>query len=89
MGIARKLARHVRDLSYHNLPSDVVHQTKRIMLDTLGCTIGGYGTEASRIIQEVIKESGDARESTVFGGGLRSSCLNATLANGAMVRYWT
>jgi 2-methylcitrate dehydratase len=57
------------------------------MLDTLGCAIGGYGSEASKIIQEVIKESSDGRESTVFGSGIRTSCLNATLANGAMVRY--
>lgn len=87
MGIARKLARHVRDLSFHNLPPDVVHQTKRLMLDTLGCAIGGYESEASLIIRDYIRESGHPPEATVFGSGLKTSCLNATLANGAMVRY--
>ena len=87
MGVARELARHVRDLAFQDLPSDVVHQTKRLVLDTLGCAIGGYTSEASRIIQEVVKELGHSEEATVFGSGLRTSCLNAALANGAMVRY--
>ena len=87
MSIARELAKSAKDLTFEDLPPHVVHQTKRLMLDTLGCAIGGYGSEASRIIQEVIKESSNAGESTVFGSGLKTSCLNATLANGAMVRY--
>ncbi|MBW2573617.1 MAG: MmgE/PrpD family protein, partial [Deltaproteobacteria bacterium] len=75
MSVARELAKSTNRLTFEDLPPDVVHQTKRFMLDTLGCAIGGYGSEASKIIQEVIKESSDARESTVFGSGLRASCL--------------
>jgi 2-methylcitrate dehydratase len=87
MSVARELARKVRDFHFSDIPADVIHQTKRMMLDTLGCAIGGYESEASRTIQEFIKESGHPSESTVFGSGTRTSCLNATLANGAMVRY--
>lgn len=87
MSVARELAKHARGLKFEDLPPDVIHQTKRLMLDTLGCAIGGYSSEGSRIIQEVITESGHPGEATVFGSGLRTSCLNATLANGAMVRY--
>jgi len=87
MSIARELAKHAKSLTFEDLPSDVIHQTKRLMLDTLGCAIGGYASDASRIIQDVIRDSGHLEESTVFGSGLRTSCLNATLANGAMVRY--
>ena len=87
MSIARELAKHAKSLTFEDLPSDVIHQTKRLMLDTLGCAIGGYASDASRIIQDVIRDSGHIEESTVFGSGLRTSCLNATLANGAMVRY--
>ena len=87
MSVARELAKKVRDFGFSDIPTDVIHQTKRMMLDTLGCAIGGYGSEASRTIQEFIKEAGHPAESTVFGSGIRTSCLNATLANGAMVRY--
>ena len=87
MSIARKLARDVIDLGFQDLPPDVIHQTKRIMLDTLGCAIGGYDSEANRAIQELIRELRHPEESTIFGSGLKTSCLNAALANGAMVRY--
>lgn len=87
MSVARELAKYANDLTFRDLPPDVVHQTKRVLLDTIGCAIGGYESEASRAIEELIKESGHPEEATVFGSGLRTSCLNATLANGAMVRY--
>ncbi len=87
MGIARELAKYAAALSFRDLPPDVIHQTKRVVLDTLGCGIGGYGSESSSIIQELVKELGHPGEATIFGSGLRTSCLNAALANGAMVRY--
>ena len=87
MSVAGQLAKSVKSFSFEDLPNDVIHHTKRLMLDTLGCAIGGYGSEASRIIQGYIEESGHPAEATVFGTGLRTSCLNAALANGAMVRY--
>lgn len=87
MGIALELARYANSLSFHDLPPDVIHQTKRVLLDTLGCAIGGYESEARKILEEYIKESGHPEEATVFGSGFKTSCLNATLINGAMVRY--
>ena len=87
MSVARELAKSANSLIFEDLPYDVIHQTKRVMLDTLGCAIGGYASKASRVIQEVVKEFGHPEEATVFGSGLRTSCLNAALANGAMVRY--
>lgn len=56
-------------------------------MDTIGCAIGGYSSEASQIVQTVFKELGGTKESTIIGSGLRTSCLNAILANGVMVRY--
>lgn len=87
MGVSRKLAKYATSLTFEDLPPDVIHQTKCLVLDTLGCAVGGYSSEASMIIQEVIKELDGPREATVIGSGLRTSCLNAALANGAMVRY--
>ncbi len=87
MSVAQELARYAVSLIFQDLPSDVIHQTKRIMLDTLGCAIGGYDSEANRAIQELMRELRHPEESTIFGSGLKTSCLNAALANGAMVRY--
>jgi 2-methylcitrate dehydratase len=87
MTVALELAKQTKKLAFQHVPDDVVHQTKRVMLDTLGCAIGGYESETSKIIQEFVKEAAHPAEATVIGSGLRTSCLNATLANGAMVRY--
>lgn len=87
MSIARELAKYSIGFTFQDVPPDIVHQTKRVVLDTLGCAIGGYTSEASRAIQELIKELGHPEEATVFGSGMKTSCLNAVLANGAMVRY--
>lgn len=87
MGVARELAKQVVDFHFQDLPQDVIHQTKRVFLDTLGCAIGGYHSEASRIIQELIRDLDHLTEATVFGSGFKTSCFNAAFANGAMVRY--
>jgi len=87
MSVARELAEFAIGLTFDEIPEKVVHQTKRIMLDTLGCALGGYTSEASTILQEVVREMQGPAEATVFGSGIKTSAMNATLANGAMVRF--
>jgi 2-methylcitrate dehydratase len=87
MGLARELAKYAMEVRYPDFPSEVVHQTKRVLLDTLGCAIGAFGSDASRALEAFIRESGHPGEATVFGSGLKTSAMNATLANGALVRY--
>jgi len=85
-GVAQQLAEEVIRFKFEDLPSDVIHQTRRLVLDTLGCAIGGYSSEARKIIQDLLIELDGPREATVIGSGMKTSCLNATLANGVMVR---
>lgn len=87
MSISGELAKSANALKFEDLPSDVIHQTERLVIDTLGCAIGGYESEASRVIQEVVKELNHPEEATVFGSGLKTSCMNAALTNGVMLRY--
>src|SRR5512136_1380603 len=69
------------------LPQDVVHQAKRCLLDALGCAIGAYEAPGRPICEAVVKELGGVQESTIFGSGLRTSALNATLVNSLLVRF--
>jgi 2-methylcitrate dehydratase len=87
MGLARELAKYGMELAYTDLPPDVVHQVKRVLLDTLGCAVGAVGNESIRAIEAFIRESGHPGDATVFGSGLKTSSMNAALANGALVRY--
>src|SRR5215471_2763207 len=85
--IAEQLAHDAVQLSFRDVPEAVVHQVKLSMLDTLGVAFGGYRSEPSRIVQSLVKEMNGLPESTVFGSGIKTSCLNAALANGVMARF--
>jgi 2-methylcitrate dehydratase len=85
--IALYFARYALGLNYEILPKDVVHQAKRCLLDALGVAIGGYDAPGRPICEAVASELGGPEEATIFGSGLRTSVLNASLVNGFMVRY--
>ncbi len=87
MSVARELAEYAAEMSFDELPAEVVHQTKRLVLDTLGCALGGYPSETGRILREFAQEAGHPGEATVFASGAKTSALMAALVNGAMVRY--
>ncbi|MBI4188526.1 MAG: MmgE/PrpD family protein [Chloroflexi bacterium] len=87
MTIARKIADYAVGFDYKDLPPEVVQTGKKVLLDTLGCAIGGYASDASRIMQGMMTELGGSAESTIIGSGLKTNCLNAALTNGIMVRY--
>jgi 2-methylcitrate dehydratase len=87
MTVAREIAKYASGLSFDALPNEVVHEAKRAVLDALGCAIGAYPGEACRIIRDLVQDLGGPRESTIIGSGLKTSCLNAILANGVMLRY--
>jgi len=76
-----------RQCHISRLPADVIHQSKRVLLDTLGCAIGGYESEAREALEAYVRECGHPAEATLFGSGLWTSSLNAAFVNGAMVRY--
>ena len=40
-------------LDYSDLPSDTVHETKRRIIDSLGCAMGGYLSEPSKIARRL------------------------------------
>jgi 2-methylcitrate dehydratase len=87
MTLAGRMAQYARSLKFEELPSEVIHQSKRVLLDALGCCIGGYEADATKILHGLIEELDGPKESTVLGSGLRTSCFYAALVNGLMLRY--
>lgn len=74
-------------LRYEDLSAEVLHKTKVMILDTLGCALGGYLSEPSRITRSVLRGLGGRAESSIIGSGEKTSAPNAALANCVMVRY--
>lgn len=81
------LSKFAIGLKYEDLPAEVVHKAKQLLLDTIGCALGGYLNEPSRMTRSVIRDMGGTPESTVIGSGEKTSMANAALANNVMVRY--
>ena len=85
--VAYQFARYALGFTYQSLPQDVVHQAKRCLLDALGCAVGAYDAPGRPICEDVARELGGTKESTVIGSGLRTTAPNATLVNSFMVRF--
>jgi 2-methylcitrate dehydratase len=82
-----QFARYALAVNYEVLPDEVVHQAKRCLLDALGCAIGAYDAPGRPICEALVQEMGGPDEATLFGSGIRTSALNASLANAFLVRF--
>ena len=85
--LAEQLSDYGTSLKYADLPSDVVHLAKRFIIDTIGCALGGYDSEPSKIARAVAGEVTPAHPVTVMGSGQSSSLDLAVFANGVMIRF--
>lgn len=85
--IAEQLSSYATSLHYRDLPSEVVHLAKRMIIDTIGCALGGYASEPSKIARDLAATVTSAQPCTIIGSGLTSSPDLATFANGVMIRY--
>ena len=70
-----------------SLPPEVVHQAKRLIVDTVGCALGGYWSEPARIAREIASTVRSSEPVTVIGSGEHTSLDLATFANGVMIRF--
>jgi 2-methylcitrate dehydratase len=86
--IADYLASYASSITYEDIPPEVVRQVKVLLIDTLGCGLGGYASEPARIARRMAERvSPRYLPATVLGTGLKSSPELATFANGTMIRY--
>ncbi|MGH8619951.1 MAG: MmgE/PrpD family protein [Burkholderiales bacterium] len=83
----RKLTDFTVGLRYSDLTPEAVHECKRRVLDSLGCAIGGYGAQPSRISRAVAGRYRGTPSARVFGTLERTTPELAAFANGVMIRY--
>jgi 2-methylcitrate dehydratase PrpD len=79
--LTRKLAGVLSAARYGDLPTLVVAEAERSVLDWLGSALAGSLEPPARFAQKVVARLGASRDATVFGAG-RSSAAGAALANG-------
>ena len=85
--ILNHLCDHALRLSYRDLPEEVIRRTKQIILDTVGCALGGAESPPAKIARAAASEITSAIPSTVLITGQKTSPDLAAFANGVMIRY--
>lgn len=82
----RGLARFVSGLRYEDLPAEVRHRAKLMVLDALGCGLYASDLQWSGLLRDVLMENDKTRACAVWGTSHRLSPVHATLCNGTQVQ---
>jgi 2-methylcitrate dehydratase len=93
--ISRQIAEFAINLTYEDLPGEVINEVKRYLYDSIGCAYGGYHTKDVNILRDIYKDMAGKEEATLIGFGDKMPAVNATLVNSLMIRaldfndiYW-
>ncbi|MFC1986691.1 MmgE/PrpD family protein [Chloroflexota bacterium] len=78
----RTLAEFVSKTTFEALPAEVIHEAKRLLLDSIGVTLAGARTEIGDITFKMLKYIGaGSGKGTVIGSKEKTSYLDAANAN--------
>ncbi|GAB3176737.1 MmgE/PrpD family protein [Streptomyces incanus] len=88
--MAATLTQHLADFtaatSYENLPDEVADDSKRVLLDSIGCALAAVDEPRGRIgIEYAGLQGGTDESATVLGSDKRSSVFGAGFANGELI----
>lgn len=80
------LADFVGNTKFHKVSPEAIHAAKRFLLDSLACIAGGWNEPSAKIARAVSEDIGGAKDAHVLLTRMKTSVLNATLANGIALR---
>lgn len=80
--LLRELAKRIGSISSETAPAAAVDTAKLAILDTIGVTLAGAGSQAATITAETVCAGGGEGRSLLFGSNRRTDMLNAALVNG-------
>ena len=82
MDYTRRLAEFCANLSFMDLPPEVVDKTKLCILDYVANVYGSLRLSAVQKVGDYIRSLGSTGEASVFGRGFKTACPMAAFANG-------
>lgn len=84
--IIEQLARFGGTLRFEDLPSSVVEECKRTILDSIGCALAGIGEPKGKAGIDYGRLTGTgSTDATIIGTGDRVSIFGAAFANGELI----
>ncbi|MCG8542616.1 MAG: MmgE/PrpD family protein, partial [Alphaproteobacteria bacterium] len=87
MHIEDRLARHIADLSYDNLPTNAIEATKDLLVDTLADIAASLRSRECRAIRDRWTETAAASEASVVSAHRRIPAAAAAFVN-AVFAHW-
>ena len=84
MSVTEKWADFLTTFTFNGIPPEVIQQAKMHILDTIGCTLGGYATDWGKKVAALGQDLGGEPEATVVGTGDKLHCMNAAYVNGKL-----
>ena len=85
MTVTRELARFAAEMSYEELPASAVRQTKRLILDSVGCALGGLATKKGEYALSLARGLGGPPEASLIGTDEKVSVAAAAYATGELM----
>ena len=82
--IAQRLAQFSDSLRYENIPPEVIEKAKRLVLDTVGVSMGSTQIDFGKSALKLITRWGGAHDATLIGGQTKVPAHNAALCNGIL-----
>jgi 2-methylcitrate dehydratase len=86
--LAERFARFATQLQYQDLTPEAIHETKRRVIDSIGCALGAWDAEPCAIARKVASTLSAEKGATLWGTRHAAPLDWAAFANGCMVRYF-
>lgn len=83
--IIEKLAGFTATCTFESLPAEVAQETKRLILDSIGCALAATNKHKGRIGLATAAMMGRGEDATILGTGTQSSVFGAAFANGELI----
>jgi 2-methylcitrate dehydratase PrpD len=79
-----QLARHMAEARHRSLPPEVAQAGKHRILDSLGAIVSGSCLKAGELAIRYVRLQGSVPEASVLATDVKTSAVNAALANGML-----
>jgi 2-methylcitrate dehydratase len=87
MTLAKDIADYAVSLSYDDLGSEVIKETKRRIVDAVGVSFGALDAKPVKIARSIVNDLEHGYRASVLGSSKRAPLEEAVFANGCAVRY--
>jgi 2-methylcitrate dehydratase PrpD len=80
------LVNFATETKFEDLPGDVVQETKRILLDSIGSALGGLNIDKGKIAVQLARQLNGSATASIVGTANKVSYLEAAFANGELIQ---